>query len=173
LYAWDFEKDGRELRKRVEGQRVFNSIALRLYAALAELSLVYLPENQVLDYPADGRLVRALDAGARPFQAITSTTQADGNIRPPSPRSLCASLRGGHTTPVKAKPWSALMAERRICGRAWGGVRALDRRIGVEWRFGGTEGLELCRRDRIRRDRGAPRRRALPVEVGSTQRVVD
>jgi hypothetical protein len=88
------------------------SIALRLYAALAELSVVYLPEDQVLDYPANGCLVRALDAGARPFQAITSTTQADGNIRPPSPRSLCTSLRG-HTTPVKAKPWSALMAERR------------------------------------------------------------
>ena len=29
LYAWEFEKDGRELKVRVEGQLVFNNIALR------------------------------------------------------------------------------------------------------------------------------------------------
>ena len=29
LYAWEFEKDGRELRVRVEGQLIFNSIAPR------------------------------------------------------------------------------------------------------------------------------------------------
>jgi hypothetical protein len=33
LYAWEFEKNGRELRVRVEGQRVFNSSALVLQAA--------------------------------------------------------------------------------------------------------------------------------------------
>ncbi len=33
LYAWEFEKDGRELKVRVEGQLVFNTLALRLNAA--------------------------------------------------------------------------------------------------------------------------------------------
>jgi hypothetical protein len=35
LYAWEFEKAGRELKVRVEGQLVFNTLALRLEAALA------------------------------------------------------------------------------------------------------------------------------------------
>jgi DNA-binding transcriptional LysR family regulator len=37
LYAWEFERGGRELKVRVEGQLVFNNIALRLRAALAGL----------------------------------------------------------------------------------------------------------------------------------------
>lgn len=36
LYAWEFEKDGRELKVRAEGQFVFNNVALRLNAALAD-----------------------------------------------------------------------------------------------------------------------------------------
>src|SRR5437764_8584217 len=44
VYVWEFEKGGRELRVRVEGQLVFNNIALRLKAALAGLGLAYLPE---------------------------------------------------------------------------------------------------------------------------------
>jgi DNA-binding transcriptional LysR family regulator len=47
LYMWEFEKRGRELKVRVEGQLVFNNLALRLDAALAGLGLAYLPEDQV------------------------------------------------------------------------------------------------------------------------------
>jgi DNA-binding transcriptional LysR family regulator len=46
---------------RVEGQLVFNSIALRLDAALAGLGLAYLPEDQVLTHLSKGRLVRVLE----------------------------------------------------------------------------------------------------------------
>jgi DNA-binding transcriptional LysR family regulator len=60
LYAWEFEKDGRELKVRVEGQLVFNSIALRLNAALAGLGLAYLPEDQVRTHVADKTLIRVL-----------------------------------------------------------------------------------------------------------------
>src|SRR5947208_6770477 len=35
LYAWEFEKRGHELKVRVEGQLVFNNMALRLNAVLA------------------------------------------------------------------------------------------------------------------------------------------
>jgi len=39
IYAWEFEKRGRPLKVRVEGQLVFNNIALRVKAALAGLGL--------------------------------------------------------------------------------------------------------------------------------------
>jgi DNA-binding transcriptional LysR family regulator len=67
LYAWEFEKGGRELRVRVEGQLVFNNIALRLSAALAGFGLAYLPEDQVRTHLAAGRLVRVLADWCPPF----------------------------------------------------------------------------------------------------------
>ncbi|MBX4861180.1 LysR family transcriptional regulator [Rhizobium sophorae] len=67
VYAWEFEKDGRELRVRVEGQLVFNNIALRLNAVLAGLGLAYMPENLVETHLADGRLVRVLEDWCLPF----------------------------------------------------------------------------------------------------------
>jgi DNA-binding transcriptional LysR family regulator len=60
LYAWEFERRGRQLRVRVEGQLVFNNIGLRLNAALAGFGLTYLPEDQVHTRLADGRLIRVL-----------------------------------------------------------------------------------------------------------------
>src|SRR5882672_10630790 len=67
LYAWEFEKRGRELKVRVEGQLVFNDIALRLNAVLAGFGLAYLPEDQVQTHLADGRLIRVLDDWCPPF----------------------------------------------------------------------------------------------------------
>jgi len=60
LYVWEFEKDGRELKVRVDGQLVFNSSALRLSAVLAGMGLAYLFEDQVESYLADGRLISVL-----------------------------------------------------------------------------------------------------------------
>ena len=67
LYVWEFEKGGRELKVRVEGQLVFNNIALRMKAALAGFGLAYLPEDQVQAHLADGRLVRVLADWCPPF----------------------------------------------------------------------------------------------------------
>ncbi|MDU0307790.1 LysR family transcriptional regulator [Rhizobium sp. 25PS6] len=67
VYAWEFEKGGRELRVRVEGQLVFNNIALRLNAVLAGLGLAYMPEDLVEAHLADGRLVRVLEDWCPPF----------------------------------------------------------------------------------------------------------
>ncbi|RAS11935.1 DNA-binding transcriptional LysR family regulator [Microvirgula sp. AG722] len=61
LYAWEFEKDGRELKVRVDGQLVFNSSPPILNAALAGFGLAYLPEDMVLGHCAAGRLQRVLD----------------------------------------------------------------------------------------------------------------
>ncbi|MBR1211125.1 LysR family transcriptional regulator [Bradyrhizobium sp. JYMT SZCCT0180] len=67
IYAWEFEKRGRELKVRVDGPLVFNNIALRTNAVLAGHGLAYLPEDQVKPYLADGRLVRVLDDWCAPF----------------------------------------------------------------------------------------------------------
>lgn len=67
IYAWEFEKRGRGLKVRVEGQLVFNSIGLRLNAVLAGLGLAYLPEDQVKTQLADGRLIRVLADWCAPF----------------------------------------------------------------------------------------------------------
>ena len=67
LYAWEFEKDGRELKVRVEGQLVFNNIAMRLNAALAGLGLAYLPEDQARPHVAKGRLIQVLADWCPPF----------------------------------------------------------------------------------------------------------
>lgn len=61
LYAWEFERDGREMRVRVEGQLTLNSLPQRLDAAEAGLGLAYVPEDSALQAIADGRLVRVLD----------------------------------------------------------------------------------------------------------------
>jgi DNA-binding transcriptional LysR family regulator len=67
LFAWEFEKRGRELKVRVDGPLVFNNIALRIQAAVAGFGLSYLPEDQVLTHLADGRLVRVLEDWCAPF----------------------------------------------------------------------------------------------------------
>lgn len=67
LYAWEFERGKRELKVRVEGQLVFNNIALRLNAALAGFGLAYVPEDQVGAHLADGRLIRVLADWCPPF----------------------------------------------------------------------------------------------------------
>ncbi|OCP17745.1 MULTISPECIES: LysR family transcriptional regulator [unclassified Ensifer] len=67
IYAWEFEKDGREVKVRVEGQLVFNNIALRLSAALGGLGLTYLPEDVVAPYLASGQLVQVLEDWCPPF----------------------------------------------------------------------------------------------------------
>ncbi len=67
IYPWEFEKRGRALRVRVEGQLVFNNIAMRLKAVRAGLGLAYLPEDQVEADVAQGRLVRVLEDWCAPF----------------------------------------------------------------------------------------------------------
>src|SRR5579871_251543 len=47
LYAWEFERAGRELRVRVDGQLTYTTTAQMLNAALAGLGLAYVPEGLV------------------------------------------------------------------------------------------------------------------------------
>jgi len=67
IFPWEFEKKGEELKVRVEGQLVFNNIAMRLEAALQGLGLAYLPEDLVQTHVAEGRLIRVLADWCEPF----------------------------------------------------------------------------------------------------------
>jgi len=67
IYAWEFEKDGREVKVRVEGSLVFNSMALRLNAALAGLGLAYMPQDQIQPQLKSGQLIRVLADWCPPF----------------------------------------------------------------------------------------------------------
>jgi DNA-binding transcriptional LysR family regulator len=67
IYPWEFEKAGREVRVRVEGQLVFNNIALRIEAVAAGLGLAYLPEDQVRTQIDNGSLIRVLADWCPPF----------------------------------------------------------------------------------------------------------
>ncbi len=61
IYAWEFERGGRELRVRVEGQIIVNNAAVRLASALDGLGLAYVPEDEILGHLTGGRLVRVLE----------------------------------------------------------------------------------------------------------------
>lgn len=61
LYAWEFEKDGKELRVRVDGQLVFNNSYAMIDAAVSGYGIAYLPESIVEPQIALGELVQTLD----------------------------------------------------------------------------------------------------------------
>jgi DNA-binding transcriptional LysR family regulator len=67
LFAWEFEKAGRELKVRVDGQLVFNTIRQRLDSALQGLGLAYMPEDIAAPCIASGDLVRVLEDWCAPF----------------------------------------------------------------------------------------------------------
>jgi DNA-binding transcriptional LysR family regulator len=67
LYAWEFEKDARELKVRVEGPLVLNDPRLIRQAALAGFGLAFLPEDHVAGDLRAGRLVRLLEDWTPPF----------------------------------------------------------------------------------------------------------
>jgi|SRR5918994_3876247 DNA-binding transcriptional LysR family regulator len=61
LYAWEFERDGREVKVRVEGQLTFNGVYQILNAAVAGFGLAFLPEDLARAHLAAGRLRRVLE----------------------------------------------------------------------------------------------------------------
>ncbi len=67
LYAWEFEKGGRELKVRVEGQLVFNSIFQVVDGALAGFGLAHMPEDLAQPHLAKGRLTQVLEEWCPPW----------------------------------------------------------------------------------------------------------
>lgn len=67
LYAWEFERNGHEIRVRVEGQLTLNSLPQRIDAAENGLGLAYVPEDTVQEAIAQRRLIRVLEAWCPAF----------------------------------------------------------------------------------------------------------
>jgi DNA-binding transcriptional LysR family regulator len=67
LWAWDFERDGRELKVRVEGQIILNGIFQVLDAAVDGFGLAYVPQDLAESHLKSGRLVRVLDEWCPPW----------------------------------------------------------------------------------------------------------
>jgi DNA-binding transcriptional LysR family regulator len=67
LYAWEFEKAGRELRIKVDGQLVLNRSDLIINAAVAGHGIAFIVEDHVSDLLANGGLVRVLEDWCEPF----------------------------------------------------------------------------------------------------------
>jgi len=67
LYAWEFGKEGQELKVRVDGQLVFNALPPILKAVLASFGLAFLPEGLVRPHIAAGRLTAMLEDWTPPF----------------------------------------------------------------------------------------------------------
>jgi DNA-binding transcriptional LysR family regulator len=60
IYAWEFEKRGREFRVRVDGQFIVNGISPMLVATLDGCGFGYLPLDLVQPYLDKGKLVQLL-----------------------------------------------------------------------------------------------------------------
>jgi len=67
LYAWEFEKDGKELRVRVDGQLTFNNSFPMVDAAVSGFGIAYVPDSMVEAPLASGALELLLDDWSPPF----------------------------------------------------------------------------------------------------------
>jgi DNA-binding transcriptional LysR family regulator len=67
ISVWEFERAGRTVNVRVEGQLLVNDIALARLGALGGAGLAYLPEDYVEPIIASGALLRVLEDWCEPF----------------------------------------------------------------------------------------------------------
>jgi DNA-binding transcriptional LysR family regulator len=67
LYAWEFDKDGRDINIRVDGPLILSSTSLILRAAINSLGIAYLLEDFATEYLRTGKLVRVLGDWCSPF----------------------------------------------------------------------------------------------------------
>lgn len=66
-WAWEFARDGQEIRVKVEGPLMFNSIYEVLEGALEGFGLAYLPEELARPHLDAGRLVQVLEEWCEPW----------------------------------------------------------------------------------------------------------
>lgn len=67
VYAWEFAKDGREVRVRVDGQLTFNTLAPMIEAALAGFGIALIPDYAAEPYLRSGQLHQVLDDWCQPI----------------------------------------------------------------------------------------------------------
>jgi DNA-binding transcriptional LysR family regulator len=92
LYSWEFEKDGRELHVRVDGQLTFNHIPMALHAAADGFGLACVLEDQADEFLAKGKVVRVLEDWCPPFAGY-HLYYPDRRQLPPAFRLIVEALR--------------------------------------------------------------------------------
>ncbi|CAN7650565.1 LysR family transcriptional regulator [Acidovorax sp. LjRoot38] len=68
LYVWEFERKGKQVNVRVEGQVTLNSTPHIVLAALQGLGIAFLPEEEFAPHIEEGRLIRVLEDWCAPFE---------------------------------------------------------------------------------------------------------
>lgn len=61
IYAWEFVKDGLEVKIKIQGQWVFNESYHSVDAVRLGLGMAYIPEDMVQDDLEHGRLIKVLE----------------------------------------------------------------------------------------------------------------
>ena len=67
LYAWEFEREGREVKVRVEGRFTCNSAVLAVRAAAAGVGIAFVPDFHAFEALATGSVIRVLEGWCSPF----------------------------------------------------------------------------------------------------------
>ena len=67
LYVWDFERQGKQVNVRVDGQLIFNTSPPIVEATVAGLGIAYLPEEEFEPHLQEGGLIRVLEDWCLPF----------------------------------------------------------------------------------------------------------
>lgn len=67
IYSWEFIKDKKEIRVKVEGQLIFNNLSSRIDAALSGMGVAYMPEDSVRSHIEQGNLMQVLNDWCEPF----------------------------------------------------------------------------------------------------------
>lgn len=69
-YAWQLQKDGREVKVKVKGQLIFNGLSQITNAAVAGYGLAFVPEDAVTQHIADGHLNVVMEDWAPTFPGL-------------------------------------------------------------------------------------------------------
>lgn len=67
VYVWEFERRGRQVNVRVQGQAIFNTSPHIVLAALGDAGIAFLPEEEFAPHIEEGRLVCVLQDWCPPF----------------------------------------------------------------------------------------------------------
>nr|WP_232777027.1 LysR substrate-binding domain-containing protein [Rahnella sp. AA] len=61
FYVWEFKNDGKDVRARVEGQIVFNTVFQTVDAAADGYGIAHVPEDLATEYIRQGELTLILE----------------------------------------------------------------------------------------------------------------
>ncbi|MBI0329839.1 LysR family transcriptional regulator [Burkholderia plantarii] len=86
MFRWDFQLDGKTSSLDVTGPMTLGNLNSMIEAALAGIGVAWVPESQIEEHLASGRLIALLDAWSVPMPGLALYYPA--NRHPPAPLRL-------------------------------------------------------------------------------------